>query len=73
MKKKKYFRVAAVAAFFLWIGLVLAAANEIVCAKFIGDSTTIVDGFCADKKDDIDVVVVGSSNSFCTFNPLVLY
>ncbi len=59
--------------FFLWIGLVLAAANEIVCAKFIGDSTTIVDGFYAEKKNDIDVVVVGSSNSFCTVNPLVLY
>lgn len=73
MKKKKYFRVAAVAVFFLWIGLVLAAANEIVCAKFIGDSTTIVDGFYAEKKNDIDVVVVGSSNSFCTVNPLVLY
>ncbi|MDE7268199.1 MAG: sugar phosphate isomerase/epimerase [Lachnospiraceae bacterium] len=73
MKKKKYFRVAAVTVFFLWIGLVLAAANEIVCAKFIGDSTTIVDGFYAEKKNDIDVVVVGSSNSFCTVNPLVLY
>lgn len=73
MKKKKYFRVAAVAVFFLWIGFVLAAANAIVCAKFIGDSTTIVDGFYAEKKNDIDVVVVGSSNSFCTVNPLVLY
>lgn len=73
MKKEKFSRAAAVVAFILFISLVLAAADKIVCAKFIGDSTTIVDGFYAEQKNDIDVIVVGSSNSFCTVNPLVLY
>ena len=73
MKKGNYSRVMAVAIFILFISLVLALTDKVVCAKFIGDSTTIVDGFYAEKKNDIDVIVVGSSNSFCTVNPLVLY
>lgn len=59
--------------FLLFIGFVLFVTDKIVCAKFIGDSTTIVDGFYAEKKNDIDMIVIGSSNSFCTVNPLVLY
>lgn len=70
---KKYARAAAVISFFLFTGFVLFVAQKIVCAKFIGDSTTIVDGFYAEKKNDIDMIVLGSSNSFCTVNPLVLY
>lgn len=70
---KKYARAAAVFSFLLFIGLVLFMAEKIICAKFIGDSTTIVDGFYAEKKNDIDMLVLGSSNSFCTVNPLILY
>ena len=66
-------RAAAVVFFFLFIGFVLGITGKIVRAKFTGDSTTIVDGFYAEKKNDIDVIVIGSSNSFCTVNPLVLY
>jgi len=73
VKREKCSRAAAVVVFILFISFVLAVADKIVCAKFIGDSTTIVDGFYAEKKNDIDVIVVGSSNSFCTVNPLVLY
>lgn len=73
MKRTGFSRVAAVVSFFLLICFVLGITGKIVRAKFIGDSTTIVDGFYAEKKNDIDVIVIGSSNSFCTVNPLVLY
>ncbi|MFG6367106.1 MAG: hypothetical protein K1W16_01520 [Lachnospiraceae bacterium] len=66
-------RLIAVISFFVLISLVLMVTNEIVCAKFIGDSTTIVKGFYAEKKNDIDLIVIGSSNSFCTIDPIVLY
>lgn len=72
-KKLSASRIAAIASFFLFIGFVLTMTGKIVRAKFIGDSTTIVDGFYAEKKNDIDMLVLGSSNSFCTVNPLVLY
>lgn len=51
----------------------LCLTQEILKAKFINDSTTIVNGFYAEKKNDIDVLFLGSSNCFCTINPLVLY
>lgn len=72
-KRTIIFRLALISSFLLWISLVLTITNEIVCAKFIGDSTTIVKGFYAEKKNDIDVIVMGSSNSFCTVDPIVLY
>lgn len=71
--KLKKSRIAAAAALILFLGLVLNVTDKIVRAKFIGDSTTIVNGFYAEKKNDIDLIVIGSSNSFCTINPLVLY
>lgn len=66
-------RIISIAVFVLFIGLVLTITDQITRAKFIGDSTTIVDGFYAEKKNDIDLIVIGSSNSFCTVDPLVLY
>lgn len=72
-RKKMVSRIIFIAAFVLLIGLVLKVTDEIIRAKFIGDSTTIVDGFYAEKKNDIDLIVIGSSNSFCTVDPLVLY
>lgn len=72
-KKAVFSRVASVAAFAVFIGIVLTLTDKIIRAKFIGDSTTIVNGFYAEKKNDIDLIVIGSSNSFCTIDPLVLY
>ena len=71
--KTKKSGIAAVLFFIVFVGLVLTVAGTIVRAKFIGDSMTIVNGFYAEKKNDIDMVVIGSSNSFCTVNPLILY
>ncbi|MDE7476882.1 MAG: SGNH/GDSL hydrolase family protein [Lachnospiraceae bacterium] len=72
-KKAIGLKIAYIVLFVIFIGKVLSTANKIVCAKFIGDSTTIVDGFYAEKRNDIDMIVLGSSNSFCTVDPLVLY
>lgn len=69
-KNKRFFKIII---FIIFISAVLALVNEITKAKFIGDSTTIVDGFYAEKENSIDLIVIGSSNSFCTINPLVLY
>ncbi|MDE6055482.1 MAG: hypothetical protein K2G55_17395, partial [Lachnospiraceae bacterium] len=72
-KKAVVSRIAAVAVFILFVSLVLTVTDRIVRAKFIGDSTTIVNGFYAEKKNDIDMIVIGSSNSFCTVDPVTLY
>lgn len=72
-RKKVAARSVCIVVFFLFMGTVFGVMSRIVCAKFIGDSTTIVDGFYAEKRNDIDLVVIGSSNSFCTVDPLVLY
>ena len=64
-RKRVAARIICIVVFFLFIGTVLDGMSKIICAKFIGDSTTIVDGFYAEKKNDIDLVVIGSSNSWC--------
>lgn len=66
-------RVLAIVIFFLMTFAVLGVTQEILKAKFVQDSTAIVDGFYAEKKNDIDVLFLGSSNCFCTIDPLVLY
>ncbi len=71
--KMKVSRMAAVSSFLVVMGLALTMAGAVVRAKFMGDSTTIVNGFYVEKRNDIDMVVLGSSNSFCTVNPLILY
>lgn len=45
--------------------------QEVVKQKFIGDSTSIVNGFYA-CEDKLDVVFIGPSSSFCTIVPEVL-
>lgn len=69
MKRK----VCAVVIYLLMMIVVLGIVQEILKAKFMQDSTVIVDGFYAEKKNDIDVLFIGSSNCFCTIDPLVLY
>ncbi len=66
-------RVAAIVLFLLLLAGVTGAAGKIVSAKFINDSTTMINGFYAEDKNCIDVLVVGSSNAFCTIDPVVLY
>lgn len=72
-KKARLGRIAAVALFCALAAAVLFITGRIIRAKFIGDSTTIVNGFYSEKKNDVDMIIIGSSNSFCTINPVVLY
>ena len=69
MKKRGF----AIVVFFIMTFAVLGITQEILKAKFVQDSTTIVDGFYAEQKNDIDVLFLGSSNCFCTVDPVVLY
>ena len=52
-EKIRYKRTAAIVVFVLFISIVLVFTGKIVRAKFIGDSTTIVNGFYTEKKNDI--------------------
>lgn len=49
-RKRVAARIICIVVFFLFIGTVLDGMSKIICAKFIGDSTTIVDGFYAEKR-----------------------
>ncbi|MCM1182563.1 MAG: hypothetical protein NC337_04220 [Roseburia sp.] len=73
LRGKNWGRPAAVLVFLGLMTATLLLVGNIVRAKFIGDSTTIVDGFYVEEKNDIDMLVIGSSNSFCTIDPLILY
>ena len=66
-------RFLAVGIFVIMTTVVLGIGQEILKAKYVQDSTAIVDGFYEEEKDDIDVLFLGSSNCFCTIDPLVLY
>lgn len=66
-------RVLAVLVFAALLTGAFHITQAVIEAKFIGDSTTIVDGFYAEEKNSIDMVMIGSSNCFCTIDPLVLY
>ena len=45
------------------LGVCFFSVQTVVKAKFMGDSTTIVNGFYAEKENTIDVVLIGSSTS----------
>ncbi|MDY3918782.1 MAG: hypothetical protein SOZ59_07230 [Candidatus Limivivens sp.] len=51
--------------------LLFFGIQKIVIPRF--SSTEIVDGFYQEEKDSIDVLFVGSSNMFCTIDPVTLY
>jgi hypothetical protein len=72
--KINYIRIAKIVVFVLFIGVVLTLTGKIVGVKYIGDTLpTIVDGFYAEDKASMDVIIMGSSNSYCTVDPIVLY
>lgn len=66
-------RVFAAVVFLVMTLAALGMVQEILKAKFVQDSTAIVDGFYEEKRNDIEVLFLGSSNCFCTIDPLVLY
>lgn len=55
--KMKVSRMAAVSSFLVVMGLALTMAGAVVRAKFMGDSTTIVNGFYVEKTNKRNVQI----------------
>ena len=71
-------RAGKIAFFFIVSVILLNVLNKIFIPKWEEDglwepATRIVDGFYAEEENTIDVIYLGSSNSFYDINPLVVY
>lgn len=71
-------KIGRIVAFLALFGILIKVLNEIFTPKWETDgrwepATQIVDGFYAEEKDTIDVLYLGSSNSFYDINPLIVY
>lgn len=53
--------------------ITFVVVQSIICDKFLTDSTKIVNGFFSEDKNSIDLICLGSSNCFCTIDPVVMY
>lgn len=73
MQRKKYTIIVKILIFIILFAGAFSIVQGIICEKFLTDSTRIVNGFYAEKENDIDVICIGSSNCFCTIDPVVLY
>ena len=75
MKQKLRFAAAALA-FVLLLCLLLSALNRIFIRKTTEGAwnyTTKIEGFYNENKNEFDVMYFGSSNTYCSFNPLIVY
>lgn len=71
-------KAGKIAFFFIVSVILLNVLNKIFIPKWEEDglwepATRIVDGFYAEEENTIDVIYLGSSNSFYDINPLVVY
>lgn len=78
MKKRGLFakRTAGIVAFLLIFFCLFSVADRILCRKDIAgwwNVTAKIDGFYNSPKDEYDVMYFGSSNTYCSFNPLVVW
>jgi len=74
MKKLK--AVSSVILFLLIFTLLLDACNELFRRKTLNGAwnhTTKIAGFYNEPKDSFDMMFFGSSNTYCSFHPLVLW
>jgi len=65
---KSFIKYGILTGIIIFIFLLL---QKMVVPRF--SSTYIVDGFYQEKENDIDVLFMGSSNMFCTIDPVALY
>lgn len=78
MKKTGVFakRTAGVVAFLLIFACLFSIADRILCRKDIEgwwNVTAKIDGFYNSAENEYDVMYFGSSNTYCSFNPLVVW
>ncbi len=71
-------KIGRIVVFLLLSGILIEVMNQVFTPKWETDgrwepATQIIDGFYAEKKDTIDVLYLGSSNSFYDINPLIVY
>ncbi len=69
-------RAIGVIAFVLVLASVFSVCDRILSRKSIGgwwNVTEKIDGFYNSPKNEYDVIFFGSSNAYCSFNPLVIW
>lgn len=65
MKKKIIFLFTKILTAAIAFSIIFAALNSIISPKFFLDSTSIVDGYSALPSNDVDVLFLGASQTFC--------
>ena len=74
--KKVIKPIAGVLVFILLFALIFTRVSEILCRKTVGGAwnyTEKISGFYNSPQNEYDVMFFGSSNTYCSFNPLVMY
>ena len=77
MKSKKIYKsiIAIIVFVFLFVAM-FSFISEILCRKSLGGAwnyTEKIAGFYNSQDNEYDVMFFGSSNTYCSFNPLVFY
>lgn len=69
-------RIIAVTVFLAIFALLFSLCDRILCRKEIDgwwNVTAKIDGFYNSPENEYDVIFFGSSNAYCSFNPLVIW
>lgn len=59
-------RIVQLTATVLVVALIWAVAQALVVPKYVGDCTSIVDGYYALEENSVDVLFLGASQMYCT-------
>ena len=77
MNTKKVIKtISATLVFVLVFAVMFTRVSEILCRKTVGGAwnyTEKISGFYNSPQNEYDVMFFGSSNTYCSFNPLVIY
>lgn len=68
--------ISAVLVFILLFLLIFSYVSEVLCRKTVGGAwnyTEKIAGFYNSPKNEYDILFFGSSNTYCSFNPLIMY
>ena len=74
--KNKIKSIASALIFVLLFMVMFSRVSEILCRKTVGGAwnyTEKISGFYNSPQNEYDVMFFGSSNTYCSFNPLVMY
>ena len=77
MKSKKIYKsITAIIVFVFLFVAMFSFVSEILCRKTVGGAwnyTEKIAGFYNSQNNEYDVMFFGSSNTYCSFNPLIFY